>query len=667
MAKKKPQKEFVAPTGFASKKSAHALAEASAKFQDLIERHDWRAAASQWAKVVAASRAKASERILILKKLIYEGKEMLESGLNAEAAAVYCKALAYDGNNLDCLRNLASIDLEAERFDQALSLINQALSIRQDIHSLWSIKVQCLASQGLDKEAQEALNAGFGNGHERRKVQVELVNRLAKKNPDASIRLVRQILYCHKGPLGDSLIGLLPIARQYGCFDLENSICLLQESKEVDPSLLESLFIFLFPVTCALSENKIFVDIQTKYRDWCGHNILSNPLPTMSADNVVTSRKLRIGIIGGDFCNHVVARFLLPLLENLDKKLYDIFCFSTKSRVDDEMRKRFEEIAVIKDVDPLYPRALAQAVRLHNLDLCIDAAGFTAYGASQAFAWRMAPLQLSMIGYPGSTFVPNMDLLLADEQLAPAEPWMYTEKLFKVAGGAFCMEHPDPSIAINPEPPQATHGFINFGILVNPYKYNRRCVRLWASVLKATPNSQIAIVRPECRSFEFQENVINEFKRYGIGKERIIIVNNHARGFSWLDCYNKIDVVLDTFPMTGGTSTYDAILMGVPVVTLIGTNYHQRLSASVLSSAGQERFIAESEAEYIRIASDVAQDIESLRKIRLHAVDLQAQPDGICDGKSYARRFQLALLSLMDKRRMLGPDWRLHLERLTSI
>ena len=655
MAGKKTNRKSAHRTrGFAAEGNGNS--QIAQEFQKHLDEHDWAKAVRTWKQVTTGQSSTRAHQIETLKQLIYEGRDHMQGGLHNQAAACYCKALVIDPRNLDCLRNLVIVDQTAGKHEQALDLINQALSIRTDIASLWCVKVQCLGSLGREAEAQAAIDEACHLGLERNTLLLDLCTRLVKDKPDDAIKIARSLLQNAGPETVSECISLIGICRQYACFELEKKIDWWEATDRIDPSLVPSIALNLQPLAGSIEDNKSLSALVARYGDWCREQCLANPLPELPVAPI-EARRIRIGIVSGDFCNHVVARFLLPLLEALDSERFELVCLSTRSRVDDDTRRRFEAIASVVDVAGCQPRAVAEQARAQHLDLCIDAAGFTAYSASQAFAWRMAPLQLNMIGYPGSTFVPNMDLLLSDPVLKPDHDWMHSEELLSMEGLAYCMEPPDPGVPITETLPQIEHGFINFGILVNPYKFHQETIRLWADVLKATPNSQMAIVRPECRSLSFQANILSEFAKNGIPANRVIIVNNHGRNIHHLDCYNKIDVVLDSMPMTGGTSTYEAVLMGLPVITMDGPSYHQRISRTILHHAGLADCIANTNDEYVGLASAMAQNLERLRALRQQAHTLRLALGGLCDGAAYARRFEKALLEAFDRRRLLGGTW----------
>jgi protein O-GlcNAc transferase len=166
----------------------------------------------------------------------------------------------------------------------------------------------------------------------------------------------------------------------------------------------------------------------------------------------------------------------------------------------------------------------------------------------------------------------------------------------------------------------------------------RHTIAQWCKIMKQVPDSRFLYVRPECRSLVLCNNLINEFGSHGIGPERLHLVNNSAVKVSHLTFYDEMDISLDTFPLTGGTTTCDSLWMGVPVVSKVGPALHQRLSYGLMSSVGLEELCVKTDEEYIEKAVALAQDLESIKFLRqqLRPMILQSP---LCRAEDYTRDF----------------------------
>jgi len=186
--------------------------------------------------------------------------------------------------------------------------------------------------------------------------------------------------------------------------------------------------------------------------------------------------------------------------------------------------------------------------------------------------------------------------------------------------------------------PFEVNGYITFGSLNAPYKMTPDTIAAWARVMQAVPNSRMMIVRADVKSRVLCANIANAFGKHGINPERLGFFDNRTHKISHLDCYNFIDMTMDTFPVTGGTTTCDAMWMGVPVVTLAGPSYHQRISHALLSHVGLQELSTNSVDEFVQRSVDLAGDIESLKFLRQN-LRATLQQSYLCDGPRYAKHF----------------------------
>src|SRR5690606_874057 len=165
---------------------------------------------------------------------------------------------------------------------------------------------------------------------------------------------------------------------------------------------------------------------------------------------------------------------------------------------------------------------------------------------------------------------PENDGWLVEKPLLMPESW--------VCFGGFRLE------PISEQLPLERNGMLTFGPMNNPYKLTRDSVAQWCRIMNRVPGSRFLYVRPELSSVVLRNNLITEFGRHGIGPERLFFVNNWKSGLAHFSYYDEIDITLDTFPLTGGTTTCDALWMGVPVISKYGPSLHQRLSYQVMST-----------------------------------------------------------------------------------
>jgi protein O-GlcNAc transferase len=352
-------------------------------------------------------------------------------------------------------------------------------------------------------------------------------------------------------------------------------------------------------------------------------------------------RKLRIGLVSSDLRSHPIAYFALPLLQHYDRAAIELFCYSFFPGADEVQ----SHIAAMVDRFALLPdRTDAQAARLiaeDDPDLLFELGGFTKFNRLELFANRMAPIQASWLGYPHSAGLPTLDRILVDPYVKPPDPDLLIEQPFELPESWVSFGHYGFfDIAIDAAPPFLRRGGrISFGTMNQPAKFTPACIAAWAKVLDRTDGARFVIVRPEANAPVFRDNLAREFARHGIAADRLAFIANQ-RG-QQLALYNEIDIALDPFPQTGGTTTCESLWMGVPVVSLVGPAFFERLSFSNLSNAGLGDLCSDTVADYIDKAVALAGDAQHLQDLRRALRDrLRRSP--LCQTERWVRNFEAA-------------------------
>lgn len=338
--------------------------------------------------------------------------------------------------------------------------------------------------------------------------------------------------------------------------------------------------------------------------------------PLAPAADPVAGGKIRLGFLSNGLRGHVVAFFALPLFEHLDRARFEVFCYATHTEPLHPIQSRIEGLVTAYRVMPQAPaHEVAQAIADDGLDMLVEIGGPTDGNPLSALAWRPAPIQASWMGYPHSVGLSAIDGLICDPHGCPPDSSLLLEaplrlpRTWVVLGeAAFPASEPIGSGIASDR-----NGYVTYGTANNPYKFNRPSLRAWARIVARTPGSRFAIVRPEAGSPTFRRNVAAEFAAEGVSEDRL---DFHAVRGSHLPLYDEIDVTLDAFPLTGGTTTAEALWMGVPVVTLVGEAMYERLSYSLLANVGLEDLAAADLAQYEAIALALAADAPRRRALK---------------------------------------------------
>ncbi len=351
-------------------------------------------------------------------------------------------------------------------------------------------------------------------------------------------------------------------------------------------------------------------------------------------------RRLRIGFVSADFRRHSVAWFMLPLLRHLDRSRFLITLYHDHG-ITDEISAELRQLAdVWRETVSLSVPDFVKVARADALDLAVELGGHTGGNRLAAFAERIAPVQLTYLGYPDTTGVPAIDYRLVDAVTDPADQACphTTETRVRFASTAWAYQPPPE--AGDPQPgPGAAGGPLTFGSFNNFAKVSPRTLEVWAKVLKAVRGSRLVLKSPGLSP----EAASAAAGRAGIDPARIEVLPSRPDTAGHLADYAGIDIALDPLPYHGTTTTCEALWMGRPVVTLAGQRHANRVGASLLSAIGHPEWIAASEEDYIDLARQLAADRNALRDLQTRTLRAAMQASPLLDHAGQARRFATAL------------------------
>ena len=328
-----------------------------------------------------------------------------------------------------------------------------------------------------------------------------------------------------------------------------------------------------------------------------------------------TDRPLKIGFVSADLRNHAVAKFVIPFFEELHKRPEFItYAYSNHGAVDESMLAIQKNMDVWRTVVQWSDDKLAEKIREDQIDILVDMSGHTAGDRLKVFARHPAPVQMTWLGYPGTTGLKAMDYLVTEESLLPGENIspQFTEKIIRLPR-AFSF---DGKNTIQPvgAAPCIENGFITFGSFNRLNKINREVIALWSAVLRAVPDSRLQMAAMPANGAP--EELLAWFQEENISEDRLYFYPRS--GFSeYLKLHNQVDLCLDTFPYTGGTTTLHALWMGVPTLTLVGKTYPSYQGGLAACQVGlNDHFIANTKEDFVRKACLLAENHMVLNRIR---------------------------------------------------
>jgi predicted O-linked N-acetylglucosamine transferase (SPINDLY family) len=354
--------------------------------------------------------------------------------------------------------------------------------------------------------------------------------------------------------------------------------------------------------------------------------------------------KPRIGFVSGDLRNHPVGYFVESLIAHLDRDAFELFAFPANRKADAltaRLKPRFREWVPIAG---LADRAAAEAIHARGIDVLLDLSGHTEDNRLPVFAYRPAPVQASWLGYFATTGLPEMDGFVGDPHMAPpGEARWFAERIWNLPETWLCLTPPAQDIPVS-EPPVARNGFATFGCFGNLVKMKEPVAEVWAEILRRVPDSKLFLESRRLAEPRVIEHTRARFAARGMAADRLILEGPSARA-SYFEAYGRVDIVLDTFPHPGGTTSAEALWMGVPVLTMAGGRFLARLGESIARNAGQADWIARDPADYVRKAEAFARDRRALGGLRA-ALRPRVLASPLFDAKRFAAGFG-ALLARM--------------------
>lgn len=342
--------------------------------------------------------------------------------------------------------------------------------------------------------------------------------------------------------------------------------------------------------------------------------------------------RLRIGYVSPDFRQHVVGRFMQPLLENHDHARFEIICYSDVERPDAltaalaSAADRWVNTRSLGDGD------LASRMRHDQLDIAVDLTMHMGGSRLLAFARRAAPVQLTYLAYCSTTGLETMDYRLTDRWLdPPGSETFYTERSIRLPTCYWCYAPPTAAPPVAP-PPAQKNGYVTFGCQNNFAKVSRFTIEMWIELLRRVGNSRLIVHSGEGRH---RQEFVARFSERGIAPERISI-SGYLSAEDYFARYHEIDIALDPFPYGGGTTSCDALWMGVPVITRTGNTAVSRGGSSLLNALGLRAWVTDTAEGYVDAAERLAADAAGRVALRQTLRDRMLSSP-LMDGQRFAR------------------------------
>ena len=356
-----------------------------------------------------------------------------------------------------------------------------------------------------------------------------------------------------------------------------------------------------------------------------------------NTSNKDVNKKLKIGFMSGDFYHHPVSYFLINFIESINLNRFETFAYSNNLNEDSFTNRLRNNFSNWRNICYLDYESVIDGVKKDQIDILFDLSGHTGKNSLKIFKSKVAPIQISWLGYSGTTGIKEIDYILCDKISIPKkdEKW-YVEKPLRMSKSYYNFSKPlkdDVDII------SGDIGEVTFGCFNNPKKLNDDVLLLWSNIIKNIPQSKIIFKYKYYQDIDIRNDILKYFIHNGINKSGIVFLNASERE-DYLKDYNKIHISLDPFPYPGGTTTCESLYMGVPVITLKGNDFLSRNSENILLNSNLKKYIAKDKGDYMNIAINASQNIQNNYKNQIRDCFLNSP---IMDGKGFTQELEIQL------------------------
>lgn len=533
---------------------------------------------------------------------------MREQGLYAEAEASCRQALALRPQFAEAYNSLGNILNEQGRFAEAESAFRQALTLKPIYAGAYLGLGNALKDRGCLREAEN---------------------------------YYRQALEIDPN-FFEALGNLTSVLNSEGRVDEGEAI--YRRAFLLRPNDLTMRSNLLFGMNYSLNYTRQSLFLQAlKYGKMAAERVT----PFSSWNARLFPDRLRVGFVSGDLRKHPVGYFIENVLKEIDPRRLSLVAFATYAGSDEvtqRLRPHFDDWISLCDVDDA--RA-AKCIYDQNIDILIDLSGHTEFNRLPVFAWRPAPVQISWLGYFATTGLAEMDYLLADRMGVPLEQKaFFSEKIVYLPESRLCFTPPAESPEISPLPAENT-GNLTFASFQTLAKINDSVLALWGRVLAELPLARLRLQSEFLVDIGVRENLEKRLRAQGIAPCRVSMHSGVSRE-QYLAAHAEIDVILDSFPYPGGTTTCEALWMGVPTITLAGDTLLSRQGASLLSAAGLSDWITYTADQYVAKAVALSNALPDLARLR-GGLRQHVAASPLFNAKRFAGFFEEALWEIGQK------------------
>jgi len=585
--------------------------------------------------------------------LFFLGNSLLDAGQSDEAISAYQRAIKLQPSYAEAHANLGKALSSKRRYQDAILPYKKSLQINSGRPEVFVNLAITLVENGDYDQAIEICRQGIELFPKWPELSFNLGNALQLLGDlDAAAESYRKAIEFRESY--SEAYGNLGRAMQEKC-EIELAIGAYERALQLNPGYVSAFsnLIYLHAFTRRLSPTEQWqlaskweiAALSDEERAEARSRTFANPSRI--------GRKLRLGIVSAELGHHAVAEFLQPVLESLDRSRFEIILYPTFDRTG----PRAEQFRALADeyysLSAMNDAAGAAKIRGDGIDVLLDTTGHSNMCRLGIFAHRAAPVQCTWIGFWASTGLTEMDYYLGDQSCPQEFDSHFRETIWRL-GHSGNVYRGDASLPGSTWEPSADRSVVWLGSFNKYAKIGEQCIALWAEVLHRIPESKLLLEDRTSFDHQMHTRILEGFEKHGIGNGRIEFSPFRPGWETHMLLYDRLDIALDTVPFNSGTTAYDALWMGVPLVALRGDWGGGRMASVVLEQAGRPEWIASDHDEFVAIVEGLARNVELRRSIRKTQRPLMFG-GVLCDAQGMAREVEKAFEAMYDRYRANRP------------
>ena len=571
------------------------------------------------------------------------GAALRKLGRLNEAVACYRRTLEIQSDYVEAHYNLSVVLRELGQLDEAIICCRRTLEIKPDFIEAYGNLGVILIEQGRTDEA-------VTNYRQVLKIKPDFAK--AHCNLGVALRdqgLLDEAILSYQRSLAiepnfaETLCNLGVAQRDLGQFD--EAITSYKRALEIKHDHVGAHNNLLFILNFVANRSPLYCIEQARQ---FGRIMAEQVESRFSSWQCETQpKRLKVGLVSGDLLSHPVGYFLEGILAHIDPARIELIAYSTRYKEDDLTARIQPYFSAWNSLIGLSDHAAAQKIHADGVHILIDISGHTNLNRLPLFAWKPAPVQATWLGYFATTGIAEIDYLLANEVGVPKDQQAnFTESIWYLPDTRLCFTPPKFEVPVTPLPALSSNN-VTFGCFQNLAKVGDDVLAVWGKIFASLPNARLRMQSNQFNERSRKEEMLQRLQHVGIAFTQVDMQGSTSYS-DYLAAHANVDFILDTFPYPGGTTTCEALWMGVPTLTLAGDRLLARQGASLLTAAGLTEWVASSQEDYINKALAFANDLPKLEVLRA-GLRQQVLNSPVFDVLRFARNFEEALWGMWRK------------------